>query len=158
VLVPRLVEYINATNEKNSSIFPLIHWLGYEPTFVPITRRRRELGRSQWSLARMLAHFLDILIGFTYVPSRVITGLGLIAAFLSLAYFAYLLVQWSLYGNAPPGWMTSVSLQLLIGSLILVSLGMISEYLVRIPDETRKRPLFVVDERDVHASSDTDRG
>lgn len=141
----QVVEDINKINEKNSSIFVLIYWFGYRPVRVPIIRKLREKGRSQWSLLKKIRFTIDTLIGFTYLPIRVITLLSLSASVLALLYLIYLSILWASTGNAPLGWTTVVGLLLLIGSLVLFSLGIVSEYLLRILDETRKRPLYVVE-------------
>src|SRR5262245_49486637 len=141
----QLVDGINQINEKNSSIFVLIYWLGYSPVRIPVTRKARSQGTSQWRLWSKIGFTVDTLIGFTYLPARVITFMGFLTAVLCLAYLAVLLVVWLMYHAAPPGWMTVAGLLTLLGAMLLFSLGIVSEYLVRILDETRKRPLYVVD-------------
>ena len=141
----QVVEDINKINEKNSSIFVLIYWFGYRPVHLPIVRKLREKGKSQWSFLRKIRFTIDTLIGFTYLPSRLITLLSMSASALSLMYLMYLFFLWHSTGNAPLGWTTVVGLLSLLGSLILFSLGIVSEYLLRILDETRKRPPYVVE-------------
>ncbi|MCC7264042.1 MAG: glycosyltransferase family 2 protein [Candidatus Latescibacteria bacterium] len=141
----QVVSDINRINEKNSSIFVLIYWLGYTPVRLPITRNLRRAGRSQWRLSKKISFTIDTLIGFTYLPARGITILSVVLAVASLVYLAYSLVNWLLFRATPPGWMTQVGLTTLLGSMIAFSLGIVSEYLVRILDEARKRPPFVVD-------------
>jgi dolichol-phosphate mannosyltransferase len=142
----QIVDDINHINEKNSSIFALIYWLGYRPFRLPITRAVRTRGVSQWRLSTKLAFTVDTLIGFTYLPARVITGMGVLTALICLAYAALSLVVWWTWRTAPPGWMAIVVLVTLLGSMILVALGIVSEYLLRILDEARKRPPYVVHE------------
>jgi dolichol-phosphate mannosyltransferase len=141
----QVVEDINKINEKNSSIFVLIYWFGYRPTKVPVVRKKREKGSSQWGFFRKVRFTIDTMIGFTYLPSRLITLTSISASAISLAYLIFLVFRWHSTGNAPPGWMTVVGLLLLLGSFILFALGIVSEYLLRILDEARKRPPFVVD-------------
>jgi len=145
VLDRNVVEEINRINEKNTSIFVLIYWLGYSPARIPITRQIREKGSSQWRLASKLRFTVDTLFGFTYVPARIITFTGMTTAVSCLVYLAYLLANWFLYQAAPPGWMTVAGLLTLLGALLLFSLGIISEYLMRILDEARKRPPYVIE-------------
>jgi polyisoprenyl-phosphate glycosyltransferase len=140
-----VVDAINRINEKNSSIFVLIYWLGYRPVRLPITRQIRQAGHSQWKLARKISFTIDTLIGFTYLPARAIVGLSLAASFASLAYFVFLVAVWLRSNTAPAGWMTLAGVAFLGGSLILFALGIIAEYLVRVLDESRKRPPFVVE-------------
>lgn len=141
----QLVNDINKINEKNSPIFILLYWFGYKPVCIPIKRNKREVGRSQWSLFQKLKLTIDTLIGFTYLPSRVITLMSLAASTVSILYLMFLIYIWYSSGNAPIGWMTTTGLLLLMGSFILFALGIISEYLLRILDESRKRPPYVVD-------------
>jgi len=141
----QVVEDINRINEKNSSIFVLLYWLGYKPARIPITRKLRKHGRSQWRLWSKVAFTVDTLIGFTYLPARVISFMGIATGSLCIVYLAYLLTIWFLYQAAPPGWMTVTGILTLLAALLLFSLGIVSEYLLRILDEARKRPPYVVD-------------
>lgn len=143
-----VVDNVNNINEKNSSIFVLIYWFGYSPVCLSIDRKLREKGRSQWNLFRKIQFTIDTLIGFTYLPSRVITLMSLTASIGSILYFIFLFYIWFTSGDAPLGWMTVVGLLLLIGAFVLFALGIISEYLLRILDESRKRPLYIVEKID----------
>ncbi len=142
----QVVNDINQINEKNSSIFALMFWLGYRPVRLPIIRKLRSKGTSQWQFWRKVSFTVDTLIAFTNLPARVITGMGFTIAALCVFYFLFMLGQWYWFKAAPPGWMTVVGLLSLLGAMILFSLGIISEYLVRILDEARKRPPYVVEE------------
>jgi polyisoprenyl-phosphate glycosyltransferase len=141
----QVVKEVNQINEKNSSIFTLIYWLGYAPHRVPIRRVRRLKGQSQWPFWRKIGFTADTLIGFTYLPARLITFAGLLSSLLCLGYLVVVVAQWYFQRRAPAGWVTLVGLQLLLGAMILFSLGILSEYLLRILDETRRRPTFVIE-------------
>lgn len=141
----QVVEDLNRINEKNTSIFVLTYWLGYRPVRLPITRKVREKGASQWRLWNKMTFTMDTLIGFTYLPARVISVTGFAVAILSVLYLVFLLTSWYVKGTAPLGWMTVVGLLTLLGSTILFSIGIVSEYLLRILDEARKRPPYVVE-------------
>ena len=141
----QVVDDVNRINEKNSSIFVLIYWLGYRPVRLPIMRRLRGKGSSQWRLPKKLSFTLDTLIGFTYLPARFITVLSFGLTGLCFTYLAFALGSWFWLRAAPPGWMTEVGLVTLLGAMILFALGIISEYLLRILDEARKRPPYVVE-------------
>jgi dolichol-phosphate mannosyltransferase len=141
----QVVGDINRINEKNSSIFVLIYWLGYRPVRLPITRTLRDKGTSQWHLWNKISFTVDTLIGFTYLPARFITVMGFVIAALCAVYLGVVLVSWYYLKAAPPGWMTVIGLVTLLGALTLFSLGIVSEYLLRILDEARKRPPYVVE-------------
>jgi polyisoprenyl-phosphate glycosyltransferase len=150
----QVVENINCINEKNSSIFVLIYWLGYKPVCLPVTRRLREKGRSRWSLLGKIAFTVDTLIGFTYFPARLITALGFVLSTLCVLYLVFLVAL----RTPPHGWLTVVGLILLLGAMLLFSLGIVAEYLLRILDEARKRPPFVVEWVKGPAPSDRESG
>lgn len=141
----QVVDNINSINEKNSSIFALTYWLGYQPVRIPITRKLRDKGSSQWRFWKKLGITVDTLIAFTYLPARAITTTGFTIAALCVLYFFFMIYEWYVFKAAPPGWATVVGLLSLLGALILFSLGIISEYLLRILDEARKRPPYVVE-------------
>jgi glycosyltransferase involved in cell wall biosynthesis len=141
----QVVDDINRINEKNSSIFVLIYWLGYRAVRLPITRTLRKKGTSQWRLWSKVSFTLDTLIGFTYLPARFIIAMSFAMAALCVVYLAIVLATWYQLQTAPPGWMTIFGVVSLIGALTLFSLGIVSEYLLRILDEARKRPPYVVE-------------
>lgn len=145
LLSRQVVNDINNINEKNSSIFVLIYWLGYKPVFIPIKRRIREKGRSQWSMWSKINFTVDTIIGFTYLPTRVISFMGFVMGIFSILYFGVMLFFWFSLKTSPSGWMSVVGLLSLASSGILFSLGIMSEYLLRILDEARKRPLYVIE-------------
>ncbi len=132
-------------NEKNPVIFPLIFWLGYDHKVLSYTRQPRDGGKSQWTFAKKLKLTVDTFVGFTYLPVRLITILGLVVSNLSLLYAVVVLVKWCTAGMKVQGWSTIVILVSLFGGLTLFSLGIIGEYLWRILDESRKRPTVVID-------------
>jgi glycosyltransferase involved in cell wall biosynthesis len=142
----QVVDDVNKINEKNSSIFTLIYWLGYTSYKIPIQRILRINGESQWHFLKKIKFTTDTLIGFTYLPARIITFAGLFSSLLCLGYLALVVALTYFRHRGPVGWATLAGLLLLLGAAILFSLGIISEYLVRILDETRRRPTFVVEQ------------
>lgn len=141
----QVAQDINHINEKNSSIFVLIYWLGYRPVRLSITRRQREQGVSQWRPWKKIGFTIDTLIGFTYLPARLITAMGFTTGVLCVLYFLAVLVNWMISRATPPGWMTVIGMLTLLGAMMLFSLGIVAEYLLRILDEARKRPPYVVE-------------
>ncbi|MBU4185296.1 MAG: glycosyltransferase family 2 protein [Proteobacteria bacterium] len=157
LLSRQVVDDINHINEKNSSIFVLIYWLGYKPLCLPIKRKIRKEGTSQWSLWRKIRFTCDTLIGFTYLPARLITYMGFIVSVLSVLYLSVMFLLWFFLKASPAGWMSVIGLLSLLGAAMLFSLGILSEYLLRILDESRKRPQYVVErfiENESHKSRD----
>ncbi len=146
LLDQQLVAEINRINEKNTSIFPLIFWLGYKPYEIEIDRIERKLGRSQWNLYKKIRLTIDTLLGFTRIPIRFITYTSLLCSFFSVLYLFWIVYQRVMTSTPVLGWASIVFLISFFGSLILFSLGIMAEYLSRILEESRGRPSFVVEE------------
>jgi polyisoprenyl-phosphate glycosyltransferase len=136
---------INALNEKNSHIFVLIFSLGYPYEIIYYTRQTRTTGKSQYSLSKKIKMFVDTFVAFSYLPIRAISFIGLVISIISFIYALAIILNRIIFGNIYTGWTTIVVLISSLGGLILLSLGIIGEYLWRLLEETRKRPLYVID-------------
>jgi dolichol-phosphate mannosyltransferase len=145
VMDRQLVNDLNRIEEKNSSIYCLVYWLGYRATRIPVVRKKRTRGRSQWGLARKIRITIDTAISFTTLPTRAITFSAFALGIVALAYLVFATWQWAVLHAAPPGWMTVIGFLTLIGAMLLFALGIISEYLLRILQEQKRRPAYVVE-------------
>lgn len=134
----------NSSKNINTPLFA--YWLGFEPTMIYYKRRERRFGKSRWSFGKKVKFFLDSLLGFSIVPIRFISLVGLIVSSLSFLYGAWILINTVLGRTAVPGFVTIVALIAFLLGLVIVMLGIIGEYLWRIFDETNKRPEAVIDE------------
>jgi polyisoprenyl-phosphate glycosyltransferase len=122
------------------------YWLGIEPRTLSYHRQKREHGVSRWTFRKKLKLFIDTISGFSVVPLRLISGFGLLIAFLSFLYGLYIGVNALLGRVDQPGFATLVVLITFFSGLILVMLGIIGEYLWRIFEATQNKPESVIDE------------
>lgn len=131
---------------KNAFTPLLAYWLGYNPEVVTYHRPKREHGRSGWTFGKKIKAFLDVMLGFSVTPIRLISAIGAAVASASFLY-GLAVVMGALFGNIPVSGFASVAslLSFLLG-LIIVMLGVIGEYLWRIFDEVNRRPEAVIDE------------
>jgi dolichol-phosphate mannosyltransferase len=131
---------------KNAFTPLLAYWLGYEPEVVSYHRPRREHGKSGWTFTKKIKSFLDVMLGFSVTPIRLISAVGVVVAGASFLYGISVVIA-ALTGNIPvPGYATLVSLVTFLLGLIILMLGIIGEYLWRIFDEINRRPDTVIDE------------
>jgi polyisoprenyl-phosphate glycosyltransferase len=134
-----------AMEERNLFFRGMIAWLGFKVETIPFAVADRSDGKSKWS-ARALAHLAaTALTSFSTLPLRLAMLVGVVFLFVAIAGMLYSLV-YKLLGLAKPGFTTVIILQFFIGSLILLSLGVIGEYLGRIYEEVKRRPRFIVSE------------
>lgn len=123
-----------------------ILWAGYRTTFIPYVRRRRAVGKSQYTFGKKLKLFFDFLLDGSYLPIRLMSLVGGITALGGLVYSLVVVAAWS-FGLTPfAGWAPLMMAILLVGGIIMMMLGIIGEYLWRILDEVKDKPLYVVDQ------------
>jgi glycosyltransferase involved in cell wall biosynthesis len=140
----RVVEATKRMPERNRYVRGLVSWAGYKQAALPYQRGPRAAGVTKYPLRRMLRLAADAIVSFSTVPLQLAIGLGLLV---SAGCFAY--AGWAAYGSfvhdRPLSSGTPVSVAiLLVGSVQLVCLGIVGEYIGRIHDEVRRRPLYFV--------------
>jgi glycosyltransferase involved in cell wall biosynthesis len=146
VLIDRkVVDILCTVSEKNTSLMGLILWTGFRREILYYDRQPRLRGESRWTLAKKLKYFIDSFVAFSFTPIRFATTLGFIVSVLGLSYTVVIVVDGLLHKNRIRGITMLISLVLIIGGILLFMLGVIGEYLWRILDEVRKRPVFIVD-------------
>jgi dolichol-phosphate mannosyltransferase len=119
-------------------------WSGRRTSVIPYERRKRTVGRSQYSFAKKLKNFLDAMLDASFLPIRFISLCGVATFLLGILYSISIVVAWS-FGNVPfEGWAPLMIMLLIIGGLLMLMLGIIGEYVWRINEEVRKRPNYVI--------------
>ncbi len=141
-----VVDTIKQMKERHRFIRGMTSWVGFKQTGVYYTREERFAGETKYPLRRMIKFASDAITGFSYFPLQLATYLGFIIAALSgLGVVGVIIAR--LYGNqAFFGQATTLVMVLFLGGIQLISLGIIGEYLGRIYDEVKHRPLYVVNE------------
>ena len=143
----RVVEVIRALPERNRFMKGLFAWVGFSTATVDYARRPRSAGGTSWSSWRLWNFALDGITGFSTVPLRVWTYIGVLIAAGCLAFSA-LIVVLQVTGNviAISGYASLIVAVLFVGSIQLISLGLIGEYFARMMAEAKRRPVYVVDD------------
>ncbi|GIK55338.1 MAG: glycosyltransferase family 2 protein [Chloroflexi bacterium] len=144
----RVVKAIRSMPERNRFLRGMVPWVGFRQTGVPYERASRYAGESKFSsVKQMLPFALDAITSFSYLPLQLATYLGFFMAGLAaLAIVAVVLVR--LFGPSAPllGQATTLVAVLFLGGVQLICLGIIGEYLGRIYDEVKERPLYLIDQ------------
>ena len=142
----KVIDSLNEFPERNRMVFGLILMSGFRQAQIEYKRLERHAGVSKWPTRRKIKLSVDAVVSFSSVPIRLTSMLGIAIAGLSFIYAAYLTIDTLLYGRAVEGWATIIVLMLGLGGLQLFVLGVLGEYLWRVADEVRRRPLFLVQE------------
>lgn len=123
-----------------------IVWAGLSTTYLPYVRRKREVGKSQYSFSKKMKLFYDFLLDGSYLPIRLMSISGTVVALMGVAYAIVITLVWT-FGRTPfSGWAPIMVAILIIGGMIMLMLGMIGEYLWRILDEVKDKPLYIITE------------
>lgn len=139
----RVVDAVAAMPEHRRYLRGLVAWVGFEQTGVHYEREARHAGRTKFSLARMLAFASDGIVSFSTVPLRIATTLGFAVSALSFLAVLYG-VGSKLLGHVVPGWASIVVCMGLLGGVQLTLIGVMGEYVARIHDEVKRRPLYLL--------------
>jgi polyisoprenyl-phosphate glycosyltransferase len=132
--------------ERHRFIRGMTSWIGFRQTGVYYARAERFAGETHYPIRKMLKFALDAITGFSYAPLQIATYLGFTIAGLS-AVGAIVVIFARLFGEAPfHGQATTLVAVLFLGGVQLITLGIIGEYLGRIYDEVKGRPLYIVRE------------
>jgi polyisoprenyl-phosphate glycosyltransferase len=143
----RVVDALAAMPERARFLRGMTSWVGFTQTGVEYRRDARYAGESKYPLRKMLRFALDGITSFSTVPVQFVAWLGF-----TLVVFCFAVLGWALYtrfftNQATPGWTSLLVVVLLLGGVQLLSLGIIGQYVARIFDESKGRPLYFVAER-----------
>jgi glycosyltransferase involved in cell wall biosynthesis len=141
----RVVNMLNRLPERNRFIRGLRTWVGLRQTGVEYERERRFAGKSKYTFTRMTRLALDGLFSFSGVPLRLVSLMGIATAIIALGGIGAVLYFRIFTDRAIPGWAGTVIPVLGIGGIQLLALGILGEYVIRIFDEVKRRPVYLVD-------------
>jgi glycosyltransferase involved in cell wall biosynthesis len=142
----RALEALLAMPERARFLRGMTVWIGFTQTAVPYQREARTSGRTKFPPGRMLRFAFDAIASFSYFPLQVATVLGFVLAL--LAFLAIPLTVVARYSDLfVPGISSTLVVILLLGGIQLMTIGIIGEYVGRIYDEVKRRPLYIVRER-----------
>jgi polyisoprenyl-phosphate glycosyltransferase len=147
LMARRVVDSFNAIEVRNRFFQGDLLWLGYRTAFIPYTRPKRPIGKSQYTFAKRLKNSLDAILDSSYLPIRFISLVGVVTAILGFLYAINIVYARFMHQIPFTGWAPIMILILVIGGLTMVMLGIIGEYIWRIYDEVRRKPNYVI--RDV---------
>lgn len=144
----KVVQVLSALDEKNSSLACQILWSGFKTDMVPYVRLARQVGKSRWTLAKKLRLVMDTLFSFSTVPIKAVTTIG-IFSFCGAIVWAIAEIVFKLMGMIDvSGWTTLFIFNLFSFGVIMLTLGILGEYLWRTFDASRNRPPYIVEEKD----------
>lgn len=142
----KVCDVLRSLKEKNRFVRGLVSWIGFRQTSVEYVREERFAGETKYPLKKMIAFAVDGITSFSYKPLKIATYVGFTLSISSFVYLLVVIFQKLFTGGTVEGWASIVAVNLLFNGIILMLLGVIGEYIGRIYDESKNRPLYIVRE------------
>ena len=142
---PEVLKSIRLYREKNLILDGLFATMDVKHAYVPYSRQARKTGTSKWTLGKKLTLFADFFVGYSYVPIRTMSYLGILLSALGFLYACVVLVNRLFFNTPIQGWTSLMMVVLILGGFQMTMMGIIGEYLWRVLDEVRERPRYIIE-------------
>jgi glycosyltransferase involved in cell wall biosynthesis len=142
----RALDALRGMRERHRFVRGMVSWIGFRQTGVSYVRGARPAGRTKYPLSRMIRLGLDAVTSFSFLPLKMASYLGFSAAGVSFLVIVWVLYVKAIQKGAVPGWASEMVAILFLGGVQLISLGILGEYIGRIYDEVRGRPLYIIED------------
>ena len=139
----KVVEVLLILPERNTFFRALSFWTGFRQEKVYYEVQERQFGESKWSFFSLMKYAITNVTSFSTLPLQMVTVMGMVSILLSLILFVQTIVRY-LMGTAVEGFTTVILLILIVGGLLMLSLGVIGHYIARIYEEVKARPKYII--------------
>jgi len=140
----RVVDALKSLPERNRFMKGLYAWVGFKNVVIPYVPAERHAGHSTFSLRSLSRLAFTGVTAFTNAPLRLWSGAGVVVAFFAIALAFWFVIEYLVYGADVPGWATLVCSVMFFSGVQLLSIGILGEYVGRIFDEVKQRPVYIV--------------
>lgn len=144
-----VVKHLRNMPEKSKYLRGQISWIGYKQTFVEYNRDPRIYGKTNYPFKKMIRLALDGITAFSDRPLKMASAIGIISAIIALLAIIYALLSHFIFDSSVSGWTSLIISVLFIGGVQLITIGIIGEYIARINNDVRNRPLYIIDETNI---------
>lgn len=142
----KVIQVLDALDETNSAITGQILWSGFRTAEVRYIRRQREVGRSKWTLKKKIRLVADTLFSFSTLPITMIVAIGVLSCMGAAIWIVALVITKLSVGISVEGYTSMIIFQLFSFGIIMLTLGLLGNYLWRTFDASRHRPVYIIEE------------
>ena len=150
----KILKNLKMMPEKHKFIRGQISWLGFKQTFLEYDRDSRKHGKTKFTIKKMTRFALDGITSFSVFPLKLVTFLGFTVSFIAVIIILYALYSKFILDRVITGWTSLLISSMFIGGVQLLSIGIIGEYISRINNEVKNRPLYIIDKNNLDKDSD----
>ena len=154
IMNKKVVKALRKMPEKQRYLRGQIAWLGFKQGYIEYNRKSRDVGETKYTYRKMIRLALDGITSFSNWPLRLATITGFVCAFIGLLLIIYTLYSRFVLNDYEPGWASLMITFVFIGGIQLIGIGVIGEYIGRINENVKNRPLYLVDETDLEDAHD----
>ena len=140
----RVVDALKSLPERNRFMKGLYAWVGFHNVIIPYVPNERLSGTTTFSMRRLARLAFTGVTAFTNAPLRLWSALGVLVALFAIGFGVWIIIEYFVFGNNVPGWATLVTGMAFFSGVQLLSIGILGEYVGRIFDEVKQRPVYVV--------------
>lgn len=151
----RVVDALKEFRESQRNTKAMFSWVGFRKKEILYNRDPRAAGETKWNYLKLVELAIDGITSFTTAPLRIATYAGVLVSIFAFLYLAFLVIRTVVFGTDLAGYPSMMAVILFIGGVQLLSLGIIGEYVGRIFNETKQRPLYLIQELHVGTSKKT---
>ena len=145
----KIVDVLKAMPEQNKFLRGQISWIGFRQNFVEYDRDERHAGETGYPLKKMLRFALDGITAFSDTPLKFVFNMGIIVFLLSFVMIIYTLFSWLFLDTTVQGWSSIMVSILFIGGVQMIGIGIIGEYLSRVSNNVKNRPLYIIGDTNI---------
>jgi polyisoprenyl-phosphate glycosyltransferase len=143
----KVIQQLRSMRERHRFVRGMTSWVGFKQCGVEYVREKRYAGQSKYPFRKMLAFASDAIFSFSHIPLRISSSFGLLCAGIGFVLILYgLISRFFSPASAIPGWASVLAAVLFLGGIQLVTIGILGEYLGRVYEEVKGRPLYVIEE------------
>ena len=142
----KFVNAVMSLSENQRFTKGLFAWVGFRVKWLDYVQEARTKGKSKWNFFKLLSYAMDGITGFSVVPLKIVSFAGAIICLLAIVYILVTLIGTLVNGIDVPGYATTLVVMLFLGGIILLSVGVLGDYLGRIFMETKKRPIYIMNQ------------
>jgi glycosyltransferase involved in cell wall biosynthesis len=155
LLDKRAVEALKQIRESQRYTKGYFSWIGFKKKEITYERDPRHAGQTKWNYFKLIELAIEGIVSFSTAPLRIATIIGSMVAVIAFIYLAIIVVRTIIFGTDLAGYPSTMAVILFLGGAQLLSLGIIGEYIGRIFNETKNRPLYLIEELHIGTSKKT---
>ena len=142
----KMIDAVISMGEYHRFSKGIFSFVGFNTVYIPYEVQERNNGSSKWSFFKLVKYAVEGIVSFTSFPLKLSSYVGFLSSFVSIIYLILVVIKRLVFGVDVPGYASIVVLLLFIGGLQLLSLGIVGEYLSKVYDQVKNRPVYILKE------------